>query len=83
MFAQSIASSAQELELAEIAADMDSSNPQTHYSIAVLLENSFVPENLPKSLAEFEKAKHMRCSRKELLRPHPKSLQRPGVCMKD
>lgn len=56
MFAQSIASSAQELEMAEIAAGMDSSNPQTHYSIAVLLENSFVPENLPKSMAEFEKA---------------------------
>lgn len=56
MFAQSIASSAQELELAEVAADMDASNPQTHYSIAVLLETSFVPENLLKSLAEFEKA---------------------------
>lgn len=55
-FAQSIASSAQEIEVAEIAAAMDSGNPQTHYSIAVLQENSFLPDDIPKSLARFEKA---------------------------
>lgn len=56
MFADSISANAQDIEVAEFAASLAPHNPQSHYTIAVLREKSFLPEDIPKSLAEFEKA---------------------------
>ena len=43
-------------EIAEFAVSLAVSDPQTHYALAALLEKSFVPENEPKSLREYELA---------------------------
>lgn len=43
-------------EVTEFAINLAPSDPQTHFSLAVLNEKSFVMEDLPKSLAEYEKA---------------------------
>ncbi len=56
LFADSISKNAQDKEVAEFAVGLAPHNPQAHYAVAVLREASFVPEDLPKSLAEFEKA---------------------------
>ena len=52
----SISSQAENKDVAELAVSMASGDPQPHYALAVLNERSFLPEDLPKSLAEFEKA---------------------------
>ncbi len=56
LFADSISDNAQDKNVAEFASGLAPYNPQSHYSLAVLLENSFIPEDIPKSLAGFEKA---------------------------
>jgi len=43
-------------ELAEIAVAAAPDDPQTHYISAILLEKTFLPEDLSKSLEEYEKA---------------------------
>ncbi|MCD9189492.1 MAG: tetratricopeptide repeat protein [Pyrinomonadaceae bacterium] len=43
-------------EIAEFTTEIAPGDPQTHYSAAVLLEKSFLPEDFSKSLAEYEKA---------------------------
>lgn len=43
-------------EVTEFAINLAPSDPQTHFSLAVLNEKSFVMEDLPKALAEYEKA---------------------------
>ena len=43
-------------DLAELAVYLAPSDPLTHYVLGVLNEKSFLPEDLPKSLAEYEKA---------------------------
>ena len=55
-FGNSISTQAQHLEVAELAAALAPSDPQTHYALAVLREKTFLPEELEKSLAGYEMA---------------------------
>ncbi len=43
-------------EIGIFAINLAPSDPQTHYALAALYEKSFLPENQPKSLAEYEMA---------------------------
>lgn len=43
-------------EMVEFAINLASSDPQTHYALAVLYDKSFVPDDRLKSLAEYEQA---------------------------
>jgi tetratricopeptide (TPR) repeat protein len=43
-------------EIAQLSAEMSPNDPNTHYALAVLNEKSFLPEDLPKALAGYEKA---------------------------
>ncbi len=54
--ANAIASRAPDREVAELAISLAPNDPQTHYTLAVLNEKTFLAEDLPKSLAEFERA---------------------------
>ncbi|MBS1797550.1 MAG: tetratricopeptide repeat protein [Acidobacteria bacterium] len=54
--ADTIALRAVQKEVADLAVEMAPSNPQAHLASAILHEKSFLPEDLPKSLAEFEEA---------------------------
>jgi tetratricopeptide (TPR) repeat protein len=54
--ANMVSARAEQKELAELAVDLAPNDPQSFYAQAVLLEKSFLPEDLPKSLAAFEKA---------------------------
>lgn len=54
--ANTIASRAQYKEVAELAVGLAPSDPQTNFSAGVLFERTFVPEDLPVSIAAFEKA---------------------------
>ena len=51
-----VSANAAQKEIAEIAVVLAPSDPQSHYALAVLSEKSFLPEDLPKSIEEFEKA---------------------------
>ncbi len=44
------------LDIAKFAISLATDDPQAHYTAGVLYERTFVPEDLPRSLAEFEKA---------------------------
>jgi tetratricopeptide (TPR) repeat protein len=55
-FANSISLQAPSKDVAEFSADLAPNDPQTHYALAVLNEKTFLPEDLSKSLAEFEQA---------------------------
>ncbi len=55
-FGNSISTQAQHPEVAELAVWLAPSDPQTHYALAVLNEKTFLPEDLEKSLAEYEMA---------------------------
>ncbi|NNF00567.1 MAG: tetratricopeptide repeat protein [Pyrinomonadaceae bacterium] len=55
-FGNSISTQAQNVEVAELAAAMAPGDSQTHYALGVLRERSFMPEDLPESLKEFERA---------------------------
>ena len=54
--ANTISSRASYKEVARLAADWSPSDPRTHYTLGVLSERTFLPEDLKESLAEFEKA---------------------------
>jgi Tfp pilus assembly protein PilF len=54
--ANAISARAEQKELAQLAADLAPNDPQSYFALAVLDEKSFLPDDLPKSLAEFEKA---------------------------
>lgn len=54
--ANSLAAHADQKEIAQAAADLAPSDPQSYLALAVLSEKSFLPEDLPESLREFEKA---------------------------
>jgi tetratricopeptide (TPR) repeat protein len=43
-------------EVADLALDLAPNDPQTHFSSAIIYEKSFLPDDLPKSLAEFEQS---------------------------
>jgi tetratricopeptide (TPR) repeat protein len=55
-FANTIASRAAIKQVADFAVGLAPADPQTHLASAVLHEKSFLPEDLPKSLAEYERA---------------------------
>ncbi len=55
-FANAIATRAPSREVAELSIDLAPNDPQTHYALAVLNEKTFLSEDLPKSLREFEQA---------------------------
>ncbi len=55
-FGNSISSQVIHKEVAEFAVSLAPSDPQTHYALAVLNERTFLPEDLEKSLAEYETA---------------------------
>lgn len=55
-FGYSIATQAISKEVAEFAVTLAPNAPQTHFALAVLNEQTFLPEDLLKSLAEYEKA---------------------------
>ncbi|MBK8812095.1 MAG: hypothetical protein IPN69_15385 [Acidobacteria bacterium] len=55
-FANTIATRSVYKEIAEISVLLGPSDPQTHFAHAVLLEKTFFPEDLPRSLSEFERA---------------------------
>lgn len=52
----SISSQAENKGVGELAVSMAPADPQTRYALAVLNERSFLPEDLPRSLTEYEKA---------------------------
>lgn len=53
--AHTISTQSQQKDLAELSVFLAPDNPQTHYSSAVLLEKTFLPEDLEKSLFEYQK----------------------------
>ena len=55
-FGNSIALRAGYREVAEFALDLAPSDPQTHYAVALYNEKTFLPEDLQKSLAEYEQS---------------------------
>ncbi len=52
----SISTQVQDKQVAVFATGLAPSDPQTHFALAVLNERSFLPSDLPRSLAEYEKA---------------------------
>jgi Tfp pilus assembly protein PilF len=54
--ANMISARAEQRELAQLSADLAPADPQSFYALAVLDDKSFLPEDLPKSLGEFEQA---------------------------
>ena len=55
-FGYAIATQAISKELAEFAVSLAPNAPQTHFALATLNEQTFLPEDLQKSLTEYEKA---------------------------
>ncbi len=55
-FGNSIASRAVNKEVAAFAADLAPNDPQTHYALAIFDEKTFLPEDLQKSLTEYEQS---------------------------
>lgn len=55
-FVNTLAARAVFKEITEVTANLAPDDPQTHFSHAILLEKTFYPEDLPKSLVEYEKA---------------------------
>ncbi len=55
-FGHTISIRAEQKEVADASTGFAPDDPQTHYSSAVLHEKSFLPEDLEKSVAEYEKA---------------------------
>src|SRR5215204_6226458 len=55
-FANTIAARSIYKEIAEFSVGLAPGDPATHFASAVLYEKTFLPEDLPRSLAEFEQA---------------------------
>ncbi len=55
-FGNAVATQAPLKEVAEFAVSLAPSDPQSHYTLAVLSEKTFLPEDLEKSLVEYETA---------------------------
>lgn len=55
-FANAISSQAVDKDLAATLTNLAPDDPQAHFALAVLSEKTFLSEDLPKSLAEYEKA---------------------------
>lgn len=77
-FANAIAARAPHIEVAELSVSMAPNDPQTHYAAAILSEKSFLLEDLPKSLAEFERAAALAPNDFRLWLAYGKALERSG-----
>lgn len=55
-FAHTLATQTEVKELAEFTVALAPNDPQTHYTLAALSERNFAPEDLVRSLTEYEKA---------------------------
>jgi tetratricopeptide (TPR) repeat protein len=55
-FANAIAAQATFKEVAELSVNLAPNDPQTHYALGVMNEKTFLSEDLPKSVKEFEQA---------------------------
>ena len=55
-FANAAVVRAEYKEIADLAVDLAPSDPQTHFTSAILLEKTFLPGDLEKSVAEYERA---------------------------
>lgn len=55
-FANTLASRSIYKEIAEFSVGLAPADPETHFASAVLHEKTFLPDDLPKSLAEYEQA---------------------------
>ncbi len=55
-FGNSISSQAQRLDVAQYGESLAPHDPQSHYILGLIYEKSFLPEDQPKSLEEFELA---------------------------
>ncbi|MGQ0543155.1 MAG: tetratricopeptide repeat protein [Blastocatellia bacterium] len=55
-FANTIAARADIVEVAELSKDLAPDDPQTHYSLAVLLDKTFDPADSAAAIREFETA---------------------------
>ena len=55
-FANALAPKSASKEIAEITIRLAPDDPQTHYALAALSEKTFLPEDLPVSIAEYEQA---------------------------
>ena len=55
-FGNALSVRADDVELADLALRMAPDDPQTHYAAAVLYGKTFVPDDVPRSLAEYETA---------------------------
>lgn len=53
-FANAISTQAQHKEVAEFTISLAPDDPQTHYALAVLNEKTFLPDDLERSLAEYQ-----------------------------
>lgn len=65
-------------DVAEFAASLAPSDPQTHLAAGYLYEQTFQPEDLTKSLAEYEKAVALSPNDYRLWLAYAKSLERNG-----
>ncbi|MCY7345888.1 MAG: hypothetical protein LH614_06655 [Pyrinomonadaceae bacterium] len=77
-FANVIAKRAPSKEVAELSVSMAPRDPQTHYTLAILSENTFSPEDLALSLAEFEQAVALSPNDFRLWLAYGKALERSG-----
>ena len=55
-FANALATKAPSKEVAELSVNVAPNDPQTYYALAILNEKTFLSDDLPKSLREFEQA---------------------------
>lgn len=55
-FGNAISNGVDQKQVADFAVTLGPSDPETHFALALIDERSFLPEDMPKSLAEYEKA---------------------------
>ncbi len=77
-FGNAIATRVLQKEVAELAVSLAPNDPQTHLTAAVLYNQSFQPEDLPKALAEYEKAVALSPNDYRLWLAFGKALERTG-----
>src|SRR5688500_15897894 len=55
-FGNALATGAEDKQIAELGVYFAASDPQTHFTLAVLNEKTFLPEDFQKAVEEYEKA---------------------------
>jgi tetratricopeptide (TPR) repeat protein len=81
-FGNAVAARPLQQEIAEFAVRLGPSDPRTHYAAAVLYEQSLLPEDLPKALAEYERAAALSPHDYRLWLAYGKALERSGDPLK-